>query len=66
MEDLKTPIEKCLGCMACTTVCPTNVQYGAILEGAKEVIEDNEIKPKSANRKLKILYLIPSFHLPIG
>ncbi|MFQ3545038.1 (Fe-S)-binding protein [Halobacillus rhizosphaerae] len=47
VEDLKTPIEKCLGCMACTTVCPTNVQYGAILEGAKEVIEDNEIKPKS-------------------
>ncbi|SEA32209.1 glycolate oxidase iron-sulfur subunit [Thalassobacillus cyri] len=40
IEDLREPIEKCLGCMACTTVCPTNVQYGQILEGAKEVIED--------------------------
>ncbi|MFD2923407.1 (Fe-S)-binding protein [Halobacillus naozhouensis] len=44
VEDLQEPIEKCLGCMACTTVCPTNVQYGQILEGAKEVIEDHQVK----------------------
>lgn len=44
VQDLKGPIEKCLGCMACTTVCPTNVQYGQILEGAKEVIEDQQVK----------------------
>ncbi|WP_226580960.1 (Fe-S)-binding protein [Halobacillus litoralis] len=44
IEDLKDPIEKCLGCMACTTVCPTNVQYGQILEGAKEIIEENKSK----------------------
>ncbi|MEC3883918.1 (Fe-S)-binding protein [Halobacillus sp. HZG1] len=40
VEDLKEPIEKCLGCMACTTVCPTNVQYGEIFEGAKRVIDE--------------------------
>ncbi|UOQ92384.1 (Fe-S)-binding protein [Halobacillus shinanisalinarum] len=44
IKDLQEPIEKCLGCMACTTVCPTNVQYGQILEGAKEVIEDHQVK----------------------
>ncbi|MCP3031800.1 (Fe-S)-binding protein [Halobacillus sp. A1] len=44
IADLKEPIEKCLGCMACTTICPTNVQYGRILEGAKEAIEQQEVK----------------------
>ncbi|SFJ46972.1 glycolate oxidase iron-sulfur subunit [Halobacillus dabanensis] len=42
VEDMREPIEKCLGCMACTTVCPTNVQYGAILEGAKQVLDEEK------------------------
>ncbi|WP_240374187.1 (Fe-S)-binding protein [Bacillus piscicola] len=46
LSDLEEPIEKCLGCMACTTVCPTNVEYGTILEGAKETIENNRVKTK--------------------
>ena len=44
IDDLREPIEKCLGCMACTTVCPTNVQYGKILESAQDVIEDSTEK----------------------
>jgi glycolate oxidase iron-sulfur subunit len=44
VEDLRNPIEKCLGCRACVTICPTNVQYGKILEGAKEVLEEEEEK----------------------
>ncbi|WP_191557399.1 (Fe-S)-binding protein [Metabacillus idriensis] len=44
IEDLREPIEKCLGCRACVTVCPTNVQYGKILEGAKEVLEESAEK----------------------
>ncbi len=44
VEDMREPIEKCLGCRACVTVCPTNVEYGKILEGAKEVLEDHEQK----------------------
>ncbi|MFB4164020.1 (Fe-S)-binding protein [Alteribacillus sp. JSM 102045] len=59
LEDLEEPIEKCLGCMACTTVCPTNVQYGAILEGAKETLEDN--KEKSQGRKKTEEFLFGSF-----
>jgi glycolate oxidase iron-sulfur subunit len=38
--DLRDSIEKCLGCQACVTACPTNVQYGKILEGAKEVLAE--------------------------
>ncbi|WP_022793271.1 (Fe-S)-binding protein [Marinococcus halotolerans] len=44
VEDLKQPIDKCLGCMACTTVCPTDVQYGQLFESAKHVIDEYEEK----------------------
>ncbi|QHT48001.1 (Fe-S)-binding protein [Bacillus sp. SB49] len=57
--DLVEPIEKCLGCMACTSVCPTNVQYGQILEGAKEVIESTKEK-KTWQRKTEN-FLFESF-----
>lgn len=59
VEDLRDPIEKCLGCMACTIVCPTDVKYGQILEGAKEVIEDHEVK--SATQKRTEDFLFGSF-----
>ncbi|RWZ51406.1 (Fe-S)-binding protein [Halobacillus fulvus] len=50
VEDLQEPIEKCLGCMACMTVCPTNVQYDQILESAKSVIE-SEQTPSTLQQK---------------
>ncbi|MCK1995361.1 (Fe-S)-binding protein [Peribacillus muralis] len=45
ISDLENPIELCLGCRACETACPSGVQYGKILEGAKEAI----YKHKSEN-----------------
>ncbi|WP_085991167.1 (Fe-S)-binding protein [Oceanobacillus senegalensis] len=43
-SDLAGPIELCLGCRACEVVCPTNVQYGRILESAKEVLQHSKEK----------------------
>lgn len=37
-EHLARPIDLCLGCRACETVCPSGVKYGTILEGAKQAI----------------------------
>jgi glycolate oxidase iron-sulfur subunit len=42
IEKLQDPIDLCLGCRACERVCPTNVQYGTILESAKEVLREKE------------------------
>jgi glycolate oxidase iron-sulfur subunit len=46
VEHLANPIDLCLGCRACETVCPTGVQYGSILEGARQAIErEKQRKP---------------------
>ncbi|MUG72236.1 (Fe-S)-binding protein [Paenibacillus validus] len=35
---LEEPLDLCLGCRACETVCPTGVEYGAILESARAAV----------------------------
>ncbi|MGV2621441.1 UNVERIFIED_CONTAM: (Fe-S)-binding protein [Halobacillus marinus] len=56
VEELKEPIEKCLGCMACTVVCPTNVQYGELLESAKTFMEEETGKPRPQRWMESFLY----------
>lgn len=38
-EDVAPHMDRCLGCRACETACPSGVEYGAIFELAKERIE---------------------------
>lgn len=39
-EDVKPHMDLCLGCRACETACPSAVEYGAIFEMAKDIIDD--------------------------
>ncbi len=38
-EDVRRHIDACLGCRSCETVCPSGVEYGAILELARARFE---------------------------
>jgi len=51
-SELEGPIDLCLGCRACEVVCPTNVQYGRILDSAKEVLHAEKEKKRPKHVKL--------------
>ena len=37
--------DRCLGCMACVTSCPSGVQYDRLIEQARELVEERRRRP---------------------
>lgn len=46
-NDVVEALDTCLGCRACETACPSGVEYGTILEMAREHIEEAHLRPAS-------------------
>lgn len=44
-DSLALHIDRCLGCLACESACPSGVQYGRIVERARSEIENNYSRP---------------------
>jgi len=44
-DSFATHLDRCLGCLACQTACPSGVKYGRILERARAEIETNYPRP---------------------
>jgi glycolate oxidase iron-sulfur subunit len=39
------PLDVCLGCLGCQTVCPSNVRYGELIEHTRDFIEHHHRRP---------------------
>lgn len=44
--DVRTHLDRCLGCRGCETACPSGVPYGHILEAARATLNQTEPPPR--------------------
>src|SRR5919107_6341817 len=44
-DEMRVHLDRCLGCMACVTACPSGVQYDKLIERARPQIERNAPRP---------------------
>lgn len=60
-EEVKRSIDMCLGCRACEPVCPSGIQFGRLLEQARDAIyQTNEQSlPEKVARKVAFKGLFP-------
>ncbi len=45
--ELVTHFDRCLGCMACVTACPSGVRYDKLIEDTRAQVERNVARPRS-------------------
>jgi glycolate oxidase iron-sulfur subunit len=51
-----THLDRCLGCMACVTACPSGVQYDKLIEDARPQIERNFERPPAERAHRRLIF----------
>jgi glycolate oxidase iron-sulfur subunit len=55
-DQLVTHLDRCLGCMACVTACPSGVRYDRLIERARPQVERNHRRPAGERALRALLY----------
>src|SRR5256714_4309150 len=62
--DVRTHIDRCLGCRACEPVCPSGVPYGHLLEAARVEVSKTKFARGLASERLVRFFLNQVFIRP--
>jgi glycolate oxidase iron-sulfur subunit len=55
-EEMVTHFDRCLGCMACVTACPSGVQYDRLIERVRPQVERHYKRPRADRFLRRLLY----------
>jgi glycolate oxidase iron-sulfur subunit len=61
-DSMATHFDRCLGCMACVTACPSGVQYDKLIEATRPQVERNY--PRSLKERLFRRFVFATFTHP--
>jgi glycolate dehydrogenase iron-sulfur subunit len=48
--------DRCLGCMACLSSCPSGVRYDLLIEETRHVVEDEHRRPRAERLQRRLLF----------
>jgi glycolate oxidase iron-sulfur subunit len=48
--------DRCLGCMACVTSCPSGVRYDLLIEETRATVEDEQKRPRAERLQRRLLF----------
>ena len=48
--------DRCLGCMACVTSCPSGVRYDLLIEETRATVEDQHERPRAERLQRRLLF----------
>src|SRR4030081_1231945 len=55
-DEMVTHFDRCLGCMACVTACPSGVQYDRLIERVRPQVERNHERSRSERALRRLLF----------
>jgi glycolate oxidase iron-sulfur subunit len=55
-SELVTHIDRCLGCMACVTACPSGVRYDRLIERTRPQLERHHQRPRGERALRRVLF----------
>jgi glycolate oxidase iron-sulfur subunit len=55
-EEMVTHFDRCLGCMACVTACPSGVRYDRLIERVRPQVERHHRRPLPERALRRLLY----------